>query len=134
MQLQRFSIPTPIKLSLLWTALMWLYIYNDYFSLYLPGTIDSMSAGIIGPLGEATELVLVSVSLILVIPAMLIYLSCALPPVFSKWANVGFGVIYTGLQALTFPGSEPFYQMVVVFEVLITLTIVLTAWQWPVEN
>ncbi len=36
--LEDFRIPTNLKLSLLWASLMFLYIYNDYFSLYTPGT------------------------------------------------------------------------------------------------
>jgi DNA-binding CsgD family transcriptional regulator len=31
-------------LALLWVSLMFLYIYNDYFSLYTPGTIADMTA------------------------------------------------------------------------------------------
>ncbi|MEM6411774.1 MAG: DUF6326 family protein [Pseudomonadota bacterium] len=131
LQLQTFTIPTPIKLSLLWAALMGLYIYNDYFSLYLPGTIEDMSSGIMGPLGPATDQILIIVALLLAIPALMIYLATALPATISKWANVGFGGLYTVVEALTFFGSRPFYQMVVVLEISVTLTIIWTAWRWP---
>jgi hypothetical protein len=116
---------------LLWAALMGLYIYNDYFSMYLPGTIENMSAGVIGPLGEATDSVLVSVALLLAIPAMMIYLSAALPPAPSKWSNIVLGGAYTIIEALTLPRSAPFYQLVVVIEIMTTLLIVWTAWRWP---
>lgn len=129
--LETFAIPAPIKLSLLWAALMGLYIYNDYFSMYLPGAIESMSAGIMGPLGEITDAILIGVSLMLAIPALMIFLSSAMPPVLSRWINVILGLAYTVVQGLTFFGSEPFYQMVVVFEIVVTLLIVWIALRWP---
>ncbi|MEZ5998245.1 MAG: DUF6326 family protein [Hyphomonas sp.] len=118
-------------LSLLWASLMSLYIYNDYFSLYLPGTVENMSAGRIGPLGEATDLVLICVALMLAIPALMIFLSSLLPPVISRWTNIVFGILYTLIEIMTFIGSRPFYQMVVAFEIVVTLTIIWTALRWP---
>lgn len=126
------SRPSPaVRLSLLWASLMSLYIYNDYFSMYLPGTVEDMSAGRIGPLGEASDLVLICVALVLAIPALMIFLSSALPPVLSRWSNVVFGCLYTLIEVLTFIGSRPFYQMVVAFEIVVTATIVWTALRWP---
>ena len=129
--LERFAVPAPIKLSLLWAALMGLYIYNDYFSMYLPGVMDKMSAGIMGPLGEATDAILIGVSLMLAIPALMIFLSSAMPPALSRWINVVLGLAYTFVQGLTFFGSALFYQMVVVFEIIVTLLIVWIALRWP---
>ena len=125
---------TPVKLSLLWAALMSLYIYNDYFSMYLPGTIEDMAAGQIGPLGAATDGILIGVALTLAIPALMIALSSLLPPVISRWSNVVFGVLYTLIEILTFIGSRPFYQLVVAFEILVTVTVIWTALRWPRET
>lgn len=130
-RLQSYEVPPSLRMSLLWAALMGLYIYNDYFSMYLPGTIEDMSTGRIGPLGPATDTILISVALILAIPALMIFLSSALPPVLSKWSNVVFGLAYTVIEVLTFMGARPFYQMVVAFEILVTLTIIWTAVRWP---
>lgn len=121
--------PAPVRLGLLWAALMGLYIYNDYFSMYSPGTIEQMSAGVIGPLGAATDTVLMIVALVLAIPAMMIFLSVFLPTVLSRWSNIIFGVVYTVIEGLTFIGSRPFYQMVVVFEMVVTLLVIWTAWR-----
>ncbi|MEM6745986.1 MAG: DUF6326 family protein [Pseudomonadota bacterium] len=122
---------TPIHLALLWAALMGLYIYNDYFMLYMPGTLDDMSSSTMGPLGPATDQVMVGVSLLLAIPALMIYLSVGLPAVLSKWLNVLFGVAYTAVEALTFVGSPLFYQIVVALEIAVTALIVVTALRWP---
>ena len=130
-KLQPSTVSVPLRLSLLWAALMGLYIYNDYFSMYLPGVIEGMAAGTMGPLGPATDTILIAVAILLAIPALMIYLSSALPATVSRWSNIGFGVAYTGVELLTFVGSRPFYQMVVVFEIIVTLLIVWTALRWP---
>lgn len=129
--LEEFQAPTKIKLSLLWTTLMFLYIYNDYFSLYLPGTVENMSAGRIGPLGQASELVLVAVSILLAIPALMIFLSAALPAMASRWLNILLGFAYTAIEALTFSKSALFYKIVVALEIGITVLIVWYALRWP---
>jgi len=129
--LEDFRAPTKLKLALLWTSLMFLYIYNDYFILYLPGTITNMMAGRIGPLGPATANVLVGVSMLLAIPALMIFLSVALPPLASRWLNLLLGLAYTAIEALTLHGSVLFYQIIVVFEILITALVVWYSLRWP---
>lgn len=125
-----FRLPTRLALSLLWASLMGLYIYNDYFSLYLPGTIENMSNGVMGPLGPASDGVLVAVSIMLAIPALMIFLSSAFPWAISRWSNVALGLAYTIIETMTFFGSPLFYKIVVVAEIAITLLIVVYAWRW----
>jgi hypothetical protein len=126
--------PTAIKLALLWTSVMFLYIYNDYFMLYMPGEIEGMQAGRIGPLGAASEAVMVGVSAMLAIPALMIALSVLLPRPASRWLNGLFGLIYTAIEVLTLTSPHLFYKMVVVLEIAATLTIVALAWRWPREE
>lgn len=129
--LQSYQLPRPLRLSLLWASMMFIYIYNDYFSLYLPGTIEAMSAGKIGPLGKATSLVLLGVAILLAIPSLMVFLSAGLPPIFSKWLNVVFGVVYTLVNAATFFGSPLFYQFMVCIEIILSVSIVISALTWP---
>ena len=133
-QLEPFRVATPIKLALLWGALMSLYIYNDYFAMYVPGTIRAMSQGRMGPLGQATPTVMVSVALLLAIPALMIFVSAALPAVWSKWLNVVLGAGYTIIEALTFQGPHLFYKIVVAIEIAVTLLIVVHALRWPRQS
>ena len=129
--LEDYRPPVKIKLALMWTALMFLYIYNDYFSLYLPGTIANMTAGRMGPLGPATPQVLIGVSIMLAVPSLMIVLSAVLPSVISRWLNVLLGGAYTAIEVMTFPGSAPFYQIVVALEIALTVAVIWTALRWP---
>lgn len=127
-------VPNGIRLSLLWSSLMFLYIYNDYFSMYRPGVVEGMAAGQMGPIGEATDTVLVIVALILAVPALMIYLSTALAPSISRWLNISMGSVYTVIEVLTFFGSALFYQMVVILEILLTSLIVWHAIRWRTKQ
>ena len=129
--LEDLKAPVKLKLALLWTSLMFLYIYNDYFSLYLPRTIERMSAGQMGPLGPATTPVLVGVSIMLAIPALMISLSVLAPPMASRWSNVFTGLAYTAIEVLTFNGPALFYKIVVGLEIVLTVLIVWCALRWP---
>ena len=128
--LEEFHVPTKVKLALLWVSLMFLYIYNDYFSLYTPGTIADMTAGRLGPLGQASAGVLAGVSIMLAVPSLMISLSVFLPASISRCLNVVFGLAYTAIEALTLPNSALFYRIVVMLEITLTVLIVWYAVRW----
>lgn len=131
--LEHPPVPTSIKLALLWTSLMFLYIYNDYFSLYVPGILELMAEGRMGPQGVAVgDAGLVAASLLLAVPALMIFLSVGLRPGISRWLNVVFGGIYTVVEILTlFVFPEPFFRIVVGIEIVLSILIVWYAWSWP---
>jgi len=43
------------------------------------------------------------------------------------------GIAYTGITAVSLPGSEPFYKTLGVIKIMLTLTITLVAFRWPHE-
>jgi hypothetical protein len=128
--LASYQPTTNIKLALLWAALMFLYIYNDYFGLYAPGKIASIAAGRIGSF-EANEPAMVIFSILLAIPASMIFLSAVLPPRVNVWLNVLLGIVYTAVEVLTLIGSRLSYQTVVSLEIAVTLSIIWFALHWP---
>ena len=130
--LQDFKAPVKLKLAVLWTALMFCYIYADYLSLYLPGRLVEMNAGQMGPLGYATPTILVGVSIMMAIPGLMVCLSLLLPPPASRWANILLGLAYAGIVLLTLlPGAPPFYLFYGTVDILLSLAIVWCAWSWP---
>ena len=130
-KLEDFKTPTNIKLALLWASVMFLYIYNDYFSMYTPGTIDSMAKGSLGPMGPASDAVLVGLALMLAVPSLMIFLSAGLAPWLSRALNIAFGIVYTAIEILTLFGSPLFYKVVVAAEIILTALIVVYAVRWP---
>ena len=129
--LEAFRLPRGLRLALLWASMMFLYVYNDYIVMFTPGHIDMMSAGRIGPLGEATDLVLFGVAVLMAIPSLMVFLSAGAPARLSKWLNVFFGTAYGLVNLATFFGSPPFYQFIVALELVLSVSIVASALTWP---
>nr|WP_295376424.1 DUF6326 family protein [Pseudoxanthomonas sp.] len=129
--LEDAKIPVKIKLAALWTSLMLCYVYGDYFGLYVPGKLQNMTDGRMGPLGAVTEGVLIGTAIMMAIPALMVFLSLAMKPVLSRWVNVLLGLVYAAIMMLTMPGAWRFYQLLGVIEILLSLTIVVLALRWP---
>jgi hypothetical protein len=129
--LEDFRPPTTLKLSALWAATMFCYIYGDYFGLFIPPTLVEMGNGIMGPLGRATPGVLIGVSVMMAVPSLMVALVLFLPPRLCKWLCVVLGAAYTLIMAISMPGSAPFYQLLGVVEMALTLAIVVVALRWP---
>jgi hypothetical protein len=74
--LNNYSINIKIKLAGLWTTLMFLYIYADYFRLMTPGKLEKMMR-LQTPMGPTSPELLMLFSVILIIPALLMLISQA---------------------------------------------------------
>ena len=90
--LENTKINIKLKLSSLWTSLMFLYIYGDYFELYAPNKIEKL-LNITDVLDTPVKLFLASV--LLAIPAIMISLNFFASPTLSKFLNIFFGVLFT---------------------------------------
>jgi hypothetical protein len=132
--LEDFQVPVKVKLSALWTAVMFCYVYGDYFGLYRPGQLQGMLAGRMEPLGPTTQGVLLGTSLMMAIPAVMVFLSLALKPAINRWANIVLGTLYTLIMLATMPGAWAFYIFFGVVEVVLTALVAWYAWRWPRLN
>ena len=134
-KLENLKINIKIKLALLWASVMFCYIYEDYFELYVPKRIERIISG------ESllnTPMKLFAASFVLIIPALMIFLSILLQPKLSRFLNLIFGIFYTALMLwIAIHYSDKWLRFAIVFaivESLITALIVWYAWKWPREN
>jgi hypothetical protein len=132
-QLDDFKIHVRLKIAAAWTSVMFCYIYADYFGLYVPGNLQKMLAGKMGPLGPTTQGVLLFTSAMMAIPSVMIFLSVALTSKLSRWLNIVFGGLYTAIILMTM-WQWAFYIFFGVIEVTLTGLIVMYAWKWPREQ
>jgi hypothetical protein len=128
--LSDIRIHVRFKLSALWAALMFCYIYGDYFGLYVPGKLKGMLDGE-GPIGPVSEASRVATALLLAVPGLMVFVSLVLSPRLCRWANILLGLFYAAIMVLTMPGAWWFYITLGVIEVALSLLIVVCAWRWP---
>ena len=121
-----------IKLSALWAAVMFLYVYADIFQFYVPGFIEEVIAGD-APIGS--QLSLLGASILMVLPSVMVFLSLFLPAKANRLANIIVGIAQTGIMAISFLlPSEVFYYFLGTVEIMITSLIVWLAWNWPTQE
>lgn len=128
--LDDLKVHVKLKLSALWAAVMFCYVYGDYFGLYVPGQLKGMLEGH-GPIGPTNQGSLVITSLLLAIPGIMVFLSVVLPPRLNRWLNILLGALYTLVVLVTIPGSWTFYIVLSILEMTLTATVVGYAWRWP---
>lgn len=127
-----FKINTKIKLAALWTSVMFCYMYGDYFSLYVPKKVEDF---ISGDTLLDSPMKLFLATLLMTIPALMIFASVILKPKINRWLNLIFGIIYTAIMlliAFTTTGAWwSFYIFLAIIESILTSIIFWTALKWP---
>jgi hypothetical protein len=131
--LDDIKIHVKLKMSALWSSVMFCYIYADYFGLYVPGSLQRMLAGKMGPLGPVTQMVLLGTSVTLAIPSIMIFLSLVLKPNLNRWLNIVLGSLYTAIILITM-WRWAFYIFYGVIEIALSGLVVWYAWNWPKQK
>ena len=127
---EEVQISVKMKLSALWIALMLLYIYADIFHLFMPGLIQKMMDGFMGPF-PVTQGSLLAASILMMIPAVMVFLSLTLKHKVNRWANIILGVLYTLVNISNLIGETwVHYLFLCVVEIGLTVLIVGYAWMW----
>ena len=131
------DIPVDTKVSLkltlaaLWASFMFLYIYVDYFHLYMPNKIEDIQIGRVFKF-SITEGFLLSALVSITIPILMIFLSVVLPAKVNRLINIAIAAVYIPFTLLNLAG-ETWMHMIfsAVVEVVILSLIILYAWKWP---
>jgi hypothetical protein len=124
-RLEDFRVPVKLKLAALWTSVVFCYLYNDYFNLYVPGTLKSMLNG------PATQGMLLGYMAMTIGACLMPALSLLLKPALSRWFNIVLGLAYTAILIFLMPGTWLFYQAMSAVEIALQLLAVWHAWRWP---
>ena len=91
--LEDIKVSLKMKLATLWASFMFLYIYVDYFALYMPGKIEDILAGKVFVFDISYVFLIIALTSV-TIPALMIFLSVALPAKVSRWANIIIAAVY----------------------------------------
>ncbi|SOE22689.1 hypothetical protein SAMN06298216_3099 [Spirosomataceae bacterium TFI 002] len=130
--LENPKVNIKIKLSLLWTSVLFCYLYGDYFELYVPDKVNGLLTGD-NIMNSPTNLLIASI--VLSIPSLMVGLSILLKPKMNRFLNLLFGIIFTVMMLfIAFNSLTPwygFYVYLAILESIITFSIVWYAWKWP---
>lgn len=114
--LENPKVNIKIKLALLWSSVLFCYLYGDYFELYVPDKVNGMLTGD-SMLDSPAKLLIAS--LVIAIPAVMVALSILLKPKISRFFNLLFGSLFTLMMLLIGINSlTPWYSFYVFFAFL----------------
>ncbi len=127
--------PAPVraKLAAAWTSFMFLYIYVDYLTLYKPGVIDDILAGVVFEF-DISQTFVISALTLMAIPILMILLSTTLPARANRTLNLVVASLYLPVTVFNAVGESEYlyyYVLGIVLEVIVLAVILRFAWAWP---
>ncbi|PKN97681.1 MAG: hypothetical protein CVU42_15435 [Chloroflexi bacterium HGW-Chloroflexi-4] len=110
---------------------MMLYIYTDFYKLFVPGSIQEMLSGLKDGL-VVTQVYLLITAIVTIIPAFMIFLSLSLKTKINRWMNIILGAIHLLIGVVNLIGANwGFYIFYGVSLIMIAILIIVYAWKWP---
>jgi hypothetical protein len=133
--LEDVKINVKIKLSALWVALLFFYLYRDVLGFYESGHIEALIAGEVAGI-QITQVFLLGSAILMAIPSVMVFLSLTLKARANRWANIILGIVHIGILAGTsFIGEiSPLYLFYAIVEFVLIALIVWHAWKWPKQE
>lgn len=129
--LEDSKVSLKLKLAMLWASLMFLIIYLDYFHLYMPGKIAYIQSGKVFEF-DITQGFLLAAFVSVTIPALMIFLSVALPAKVNRRANIIIGSVFIPFTLFNLAGEAWIHMLfAAVVEVVLLCLIIFYAWRWP---
>jgi hypothetical protein len=130
------KINIKIMLSGLWVANMFLFIYVDYFGLFIPGVMEKIIEGEAAHTGiQITQVFLLAVITLMMIPSLMIFLSLTLKAKWNRWTNIIVGIFKIAVVVGGLIGeSWAYYIFGSIVEVVLLSLIVWYAWKWPKQE
>jgi len=131
--LEDVKINVKIKLSLLWVALVFFYLYNDVISFFRQDTIELVLSGEVGGI-QITQTLLFAMAILMAIPIFMVFLSLTLKAKVNRWTNIIVGIFHAVVLVafMSVPGETwAHYVLYMIFEAVFIVLIVWHAWKWP---
>lgn len=130
------KLNTRVKLIALWCAVMFCYIYGDYFALYIPKQAEKL---VNGDTLLNSPIKVFAASVLMCIPPLVIIASAIARAQMARLMNIIFGFVYTAIMLLIAVTSIPVtpevsaYVFYALLESVMTILIIWQAWKWQKE-
>ena len=128
-----FKVNVRIKISALWTSMLFVFAYVDLFSLYRPDFRADLEAGKIAGF-TINEAFLLGTTAYVVIPSLMVFWALILRPRLNRIANITLGILYALTIIAGAIGEWSYYILGSAVEVALLAAIVYYAWTWPKET
>lgn len=125
------KVDLKLKLALLWTSLMFLIIYLDYFHLYMPSKMLEIQTGRVFKF-DITQGFLLAAMISVSMPALMIFLSVALPAKINRRVNIIIAALYIPFILFNLAGEAWLHMLFgAAVEVVLLSLIIFYSLKWP---
>lgn len=129
--LEDSKVSVNLKLATLWASFMFLYIYVDYFALYMPGKINYILTGKVFVFDITQGFILTALASV-TIPALMIFLSVAMPAKINRVMNIIIASVYIPFTLFNLAGTTWAHMVfAAAVELFLLSFIICYAWKWP---
>jgi hypothetical protein len=132
-QFEPSNVNVRIKISALWTSMLFVFAYVDLFSLYRPDVRAELEAGEIGGF-TVNQSFLLGTTVYVVIPSLMVFCALVLRPRVNRIANIVLSIVYVLTIIAAAIGEWNYYMLGSAIEVALLAAIVYYAWTWPKET
>ncbi len=123
-------IDTRLKVSALWTAILFIFAYVDLFWLYRPDVRANIESGKVFVF-DINQTFLFLATLYIIVPSLMIYLTLVMRPRLNRIINIVVAALYAITIAGGAVGEWGYYILGSVIEALLLAVVVHNAWTWP---
>ena len=117
------NVNVRIKISALWTSMLFVFAYVDLFSLYRPDFRADLEAGEVGGF-TVNQSFLLGTTVYVVIPSLMVFCALILRPRVSRIANIALSIVYTLTIIAGAVGEWTYYLLGSAIEIALLAAIV----------
>jgi hypothetical protein len=129
-EFERLEVSVRVKISALWTAMLFVFAYVDIFSLFRPDFRADVEAGVVGGFTVNQTFLLVT-TIYIVIPSLMVFGALVLRPRINRMANIALTIIYAVTIIAGAVGEWGYYVFGSVVEIALLAAIFHYARTWP---
>jgi hypothetical protein len=127
------NVNVRIKISALWTSMLFVFVYVDLFSLYRADFRADLEAGEIAGF-TVNQSFLVGTTVYVVIPSLMVFCALILRPRVNRIANIALAILYALTIVAGAIGEWNYYILGSAVEIALLVALVYYAWTWPRER
>jgi hypothetical protein len=126
------KINVKLKLSGLWVAAMFSWVYGDLLRIYSGDYLvgDDIAAGFM-----SMEMLWMISAITMIVPGVMVFLSLALKAKVNRWTSIIVGAFYTAYNLVGLSSYPSAYdKFLIVVSIVFTALIVWHAGKWPKQE
>ena len=129
--MEDIKVNVKLKLASLWVSFMFLYIYVDYFALYMPSKIDDITKGKIFVFDITQSFIFIALFMA-TIPILMIFLSLVLSAKTNRLTNIIVAITLIPYMLFNLVGEAWLHMyFAATVEVVLLCLIISYAYKWP---